>query len=116
MSWDEAAATCSRPCPSGSNGECDALKVCFGYTPCDVPETNTPVESFFCGATFEEASLSCADPCPSGEHDDCPSGQLCHPYTPCGERDSSFCGNSWMDSATIRLVCPRYAFPSRVWS
>ena len=107
--WDEASETCSKPCPSGNNDECDDGDVCFGYTPCSLADTDIPVDSFYCGASFADAVVSCTDPCPSGEHSDCPDGQLCHPYTPCSERESSFCGYSWTDAATSCLVsCQRY--------
>lgn len=33
-SWDDAASTCTRPCPSGLSDDCDKGETCFAGTPC----------------------------------------------------------------------------------
>ena len=56
-----------------------------------------PIDSFYCGVTFDHASEVCGKPCPDG-NDDCPLGLTCFGNTPCGDQNSFFCGVSYEDA------------------
>ena len=66
---------------------------CFSYTSCGEGEHDTaeptpsqtpgpwePLDSFYCGSSFEDAAASCEYWCPV-ESRDCPTGLACFKYT-----------------------------------
>ncbi|KAK1748815.1 chitinase [Skeletonema marinoi] len=128
-SFDEAS-DCQLPCPSGESSECPNDLSCFSYTTCGTGDFNTkaptdaptpanwePIDSFYCGTSFDDASSSCEFKCPNGSID-CPTGLACYEYTSCvggpspslsptGERDSFYCGTNYADANGKCLVpCP----------
>ena len=98
---------CTKTC--SSSDDCPNGEACFPFSNCQVIDTEYPVESFYCGTTFEEASMTCSHACPSSSHAECPDNQFCFPNTPCQDHGSYYCGLSWTDAATKCLIpCPRY--------
>ena len=102
--WNDAIANCDAAdhwCPSGSDGDCPAGKICFAGTDCKYDEdlvptftpiippskapTKSPVQynlidnTRFCGNSWTEASENCqiGTHCPSGLSTDCALGQSC---------------------------------------
>lgn len=117
-SFEEASASCSSPCPSGQSSQCPDGLGCFAYTLCSEDETNAlpsvtftptptvPLNSYFCGMSYDDATVSCEYPCFSGLSDDCPGDLLCFAGTSCEASDSFFCGKSWEEAAsTCTLPC-----------
>lgn len=110
--FDDASARCEIPCESGQSRTCPDGQGCFAYTLCSEYGTNAvptptlapipaaPVDSYFCGASFDEASSSCTFPCPGGRAEDCPGDLLCFASTPCNDKQSFFCGVTWAEAAT----------------
>jgi chitinase len=63
-----------------------------------IPVTfDVPIDSFYCGVTFNHASDLCGVACPGG-NGDCPPGLKCYGNTPCGDKKSFFCGSSYDDA------------------
>jgi len=128
----EDAGSCLYPCPTGSSNLCPPEMSCYAYTKCielntedlatspptDPPTQNpaeslgsyddAPVESFFCGTSFDEASATCAIPCPTKSSSQCPSGQKCFAFTPCAgtQPDSYYCGADYEDAGSCLFPCP----------
>ena len=46
-SWETIVESCetAKPCPSGTNAECEGGQTCFANTPCGLADTNPPGES-----------------------------------------------------------------------
>ena len=63
---------------------------------------DVPIESYFCGLSYEEASASCSVPCPDGK---CPDGEKCFSFTPCAKPESFFCGTD-MNHANENCAIP----------
>ena len=127
--WCGASYACGRPCPGGTDGECDPGDYCFADTPCggESPATTIippilpppPASSAFrfCGASASDASADCWQPCPRGDAECChglrcfdtsssSSGGGEEGYTggTCPSSDYSgpshyYCGSSWCDAA-----------------
>ena len=114
---------CTHACSSGSSSDCPDGMSCFAYTTCaeptvqlDVPEpeetmtsfsSEIPIESYYCGSSYEVASDTCATPCPSRDSADCPGTQQCFAYTPCAKPESFFCGSSKDDANEVCAIpCP----------
>ena len=79
----EAGENCDKPCSTGLSSECPDDLTCFAHTICGIENTATdtepaaptgPIDSYFCGASFDDASRDCSLPCPSGSTKDCPPG------------------------------------------
>ena len=105
--WNDAIAHCtdtSHWCPSGSDSDCPAGKVCYAGTDCmfrdDLHPTEsptpapsiTPTESplvydtientRFCGTGWEDAQNFCqiSRHCPTGRNSECESGMTCYSW------------------------------------
>ena len=63
---------------------------------------DVPIESYFCGLSYEEASESCSVPCADGK---CPNGEKCFAFTPCAKPESFFCGTD-MNHANENCAIP----------
>ena len=125
-SFDEASA-CDIPCPTGQSSECPDNLSCFSYTSCGTGDFNTksptsapvvvefePVNSFYCGSSFDDASTSCEYECPNGSTD-CPTGLACFEFTSCVGRDTTpaddadsfYCGANYTDAnEKCQVACP----------
>lgn len=100
----EADSSCEVPCPSGLSSDCPQNLTCFAHTTCTkdpVIQPAGPVESYFCGTSFDEATRDCSLPCPTGSDVDCPDEMSCFSHTSCTDRDSFMCGYSWDHAASL---------------
>lgn len=104
-SFADADGSCFKEdhwCPSGSDKDCPAGKICFSSTSCkfdsDLDPSRAPILSpsaaptqspvvynsientRFCGVGWDDASNTCriGTHCGSGENSDCPEGQSCY--------------------------------------
>ena len=67
----------------------------------DLPPPNYFASSFYLSSllTVENAASSCSIPCSSGSDDECLGDLQCFGNTQCMNRESFFCGSSWLDAS-----------------
>ena len=112
MTFDDATTTCGLPCPDGQSSTCPLHQGCFAYTLCNengdnaiptptlAPIPEAPLDSYYCGTSYDEASTKCSTPCPSRTSMECDDGEACFASTPCSDKDSFFCGNTWEEASS----------------
>ena len=123
--FDEATGSCTIPCPLGQSMQCPDGQGCFPYTLCERDGTNAaptpalapipsaPLDSYYCGNSFDDASSLCDLPCPSGLSADCPGDLLCFAGTSCEASASFFCGKTWDQAAsTCTMPCENGLCPN----
>ncbi len=79
-SFQEAAETCTLPCPNGLSASCPPNMACYANTPC--PDKG----GFYCGTNIVNASASCDKPCSSGLDSECALGLTCYETQTCQRR------------------------------
>eukprot|EP00581_Thalassiosira_minuscula_P012047 CAMPEP_0183732264 /NCGR_PEP_ID=MMETSP0737-20130205/37987_1 /TAXON_ID=385413 /ORGANISM="Thalassiosira miniscula, Strain CCMP1093" /LENGTH=387 /DNA_ID=CAMNT_0025965227 /DNA_START=94 /DNA_END=1254 /DNA_ORIENTATION=- len=115
-SWCDAAYSCGRACPGGTNEECGNGQNCYADVPCSSDGLSSPppnvepppsIFSMYCGRSAEDAATTCWNPCRND--DDCCLGQTCFegvsscPYPDYIGSDHYFCGKDYCDAGT---TCP----------
>lgn len=100
LSFQDAATTCGKPCPSGKDNEClGAGETCHGNTECGLRS------SFYCGSSWFDASDKCSQACPDGDKSVCGEGEECFAWTSCANTQSFYCGYSF-DNASSECKIP----------
>ena len=65
----ENTTTCHKPCPNGTDAECDNGELCWGDSPCALIEKDT--SKLWCARSYKHLVEHCPKPCPGGTDTEC---------------------------------------------
>lgn len=98
--YDDAAVSCHKPCPSENDDDCPEGMSCFAGSSCQ--EEGVPVvrENYRCGVSWDDAAGNCGAECQKDEDCDGENGEVCYADVECvgeGTAGSSgmMCVSNW---------------------